>query len=377
MAEPFKLLLNADVVGQASLHLHRAWRQFPQAKFEAMALAGLEDLEFKARAEHIRAALEATLPTPFAQAADVIEASLAPARLDDDLSALKVGDQGLAGWIVWSLGDYVARQGQGDVPRALRCLHALTQRFSAEFAIRPFIVAHQAQVLDTLGRWLDDPSPHVRRLISEGTRPRLPWGLRLQALVQDPSPCLPLLKALQDDPSEYVRRSVANHLNDIAKDHPSVVVDWVQHHRDASHPHREALLRHASRGLVKAGHAPMLRAWGVGQSFQGEASWTLAPKRVALGEHLTLTLTLASQSRKAQRLEIDYTVHHLNARGTHNAKVFKGWRLSLDAGQSLVLSKRHPMRVVTTRRYVLGTQRVEITINGKSAGLRDFTLASA
>jgi 3-methyladenine DNA glycosylase AlkC len=111
-----------------------------------------------------------------------------------------------------------------DVPRALRCLHALTQRFTAEFAIRPFIVQHPQRTLATLQRWVHDPSAHVRRLVSEGSRPRLPWGLRLQALVRDPSPTLPLLRALQDDPSAYVRRSVANHLNDIAKDHPALVV---------------------------------------------------------------------------------------------------------------------------------------------------------
>ena len=147
--------------------------------------------------------------------------------------------------------------------RALPTLAELTQRFTAEFAIRPFISRHPQPTLDTLARWVHDPSAHVRRLVSEGSRPRLPWGLRLQALVQDPSPTLPLLRALQDDPSAYVRRSVANHLNDIAKDHPDLVARWVGEHRAGASAERAALLRHASRTLIKKGHPEVLAAWGL------------------------------------------------------------------------------------------------------------------
>jgi 3-methyladenine DNA glycosylase AlkC len=110
-------------------------------------------------------------------------------------------ESGISGWAVWSLGEFVVRRGMIDVPRALRCLHALTQRFSAEFAIRPFIAQHPQPTLATLTQWVHDPSVHVRRLVSEGSRPRLPWGQRLQLLVRDPTPTLPLLRALQDDPA--------------------------------------------------------------------------------------------------------------------------------------------------------------------------------
>ncbi len=115
-------------------------------------------------------------------------------------------------------------------------LHAITQRFTAEWAIRPFIVAHPALCFATLERWVDDPSVHVRRLVSEGSRPRLPWGLQLKSLIADPTPTLPLLEALQDDASEYVRRSVANHLNDIAKDHPQLIAQWLERHLPGASP---------------------------------------------------------------------------------------------------------------------------------------------
>ncbi|HMO49182.1 MAG TPA: hypothetical protein PKB14_24560 [Rubrivivax sp.] len=113
--------------------------------------------------------------------------------------------------MVWPLGEFVVRRGDAMPQRALRTLHALTQRHTAEWAVRPFIERHPELSFATLAAWAADPSPHVRRLVSEGSRPRLPWGLQLKALILDPSPALPLLRALQDDPSAYVRRSVANH----------------------------------------------------------------------------------------------------------------------------------------------------------------------
>jgi 3-methyladenine DNA glycosylase AlkC len=219
-----------------------------------------------------------------------------------------------------------------DVPRALRCLHALTQRFSAEFAIRPFIAQHPQPTLATLTQWVHDPSVHVRRLVSEGSRPRLPWGQRLQLLVRDPAPTLPLLRALQDDPSAYVRRSVANHLNDIAKDHPELVAQWVHDHRLGASAQRTALLRHASRTLIKQGHAPTLAAWGLGQPLRGQAEPGARPcAGVAIGDTLAPARDAASASEHPQTLVVDYVVHHVRANGSASPKVFKGWNLMLPA----------------------------------------------
>ncbi|MFT3954789.1 MAG: DNA alkylation repair protein [Piscinibacter sp.] len=374
MAEPFKNLLNADIVGWLRLHLSRAWPGFDGQRFEALSLDGLDALELKARAQHLCAALEATLPADFGSAADLIEASLLPVRQDEELGELRTSDAGLAGWALWPLTEFVARRGLDSAERALSCLHALTQRFTAEWAIRPFIVEHPALSFATLRGWLDDPSPHVRRLVSEGSRPRLPWGLQLKALIADPSPTLPLLEALQDDASEYVRRSVANHLNDIAKDHPALVADWVERHLPAASAERRALLRHASRTLIKQGDARILKAWGLGKRFTGEAALALSPKRVQLGESLTLTLTLRSTAKRMQKLAIDYAVHHVKASGERRLKVFKGWVIELAAGESRTLSKRHSMREVTTRRYHAGRHALDLRINGEVLAEAEFDL---
>jgi 3-methyladenine DNA glycosylase AlkC len=365
MPEPFKLLLSPDLVRLAGAHLARVLPRFPRARFEALALDGFEGLEMKARAMRIADALEATLPDDFGRAADAIEGTLAPPSGDTDLGALRAGADGLAGWIVWPLGEFVARRGLGHPDRALACLHALTRRFSAEFAIRPFILAHPERVFATLARWTGDPDPHVRRLVSEGSRPRLPWGIVLKPLVADPSPTLPLLRALQDDPSDYVRRSVANHLNDIAKDHPAVVAAWLEEHLPGASRERRALLRHASRTLVKRGERRVLAAWGLDAPLRGSASLDVTPRRIRLGEAVELRLKLASSARRAQALAIDYVVHHLRADGATSPKVFKGWNLSLPAGAARELVRRHAVRPITTRRYYPGRHHIEVQANGR------------
>lgn len=374
MGEPFKNLIHAGTVAETGRHLQRVWPAFDRERFESLAASGLEALELKARAMHLCSALEATLPPDFGEAAALIEASLAPPRADGEVDVDAERDAGLSGWVVWSLGEYTARRGLDTPGRALATLHALTQRFSAEFAIRPFIAAHPALVFETLHAWTRDPSAHVRRLVSEGSRPRLPWGMQLRALIADPSPTLPLLAALQDDPSESVRRSVANHLNDIAKDHPGLVADWLDTHLPGADARRRALLRHASRTLVKQGDPRVLQAWGLGRALKGQATLTLAPRRVALGEAFTLSLTLRSTSARPQKLAVDYAVHHVKANGRSTPKVFKGWVLELAPRETRVLEKRHSMRVVTTRRYHPGEHAVDVRVNGRVMASAVFDL---
>lgn len=365
MAEPFKHLINAPLIEAAAAHLTRVWPAFDAARFVALAAHHLEALELKARALQITDALSATLPASFADAADVLEAALGPVEVGEQMADLQITEAGLAGWVLWSAGEFVAQRGLHEPERALRTLHALTQRFTAEFAIRPFLMAHEALTLRTLAEWVHDPSAHVRRLVSEGSRPRLPWGVQLKAFVADPSPTLPLLRALQDDPSAYVRRSVANHLNDIAKDHPDIVAEWLETYLPSASASRRALLRHASRTLIKRGDGRVLHAWGMGDRFVGDVSLVVSPAVVRVGDTLVLTLQVrAPEGGGAQSLVIDYAVHHVKADGRTSPKVFKGWTCTLAAGESRTLVKRHSMRAVTTRRYYAGVHRVSVQVNG-------------
>lgn len=366
MAEPFKLLINPAAITAIGHHVARAGGgRFDRSGFEQQATAGLDTLELKARVMQVARALVAALPAEVDQAAGLLEASLGPAGVGDDLSGLRTTDAGLAGWPVWPLTEAIALMAAGHAPaRGLQALHAMTQRLSAEFAIRPFLVQHPRLGFETLARWAHDPSAHVRRLVSEGSRPRLPWGLRLHSLVADPAPTLPLLAQLQDDTSAYVRRSVANHLNDIAKDHPALIIAWLDQHLPGASAERRALLKHASRGLVKQGNNAVLTAWGLGAPFCGSAVLALAPARLTLGGALRLALVLRSGARQPQRLAIDYAVHHVKAAGHSTAKVFKGWVLDLAPGETRTFEKSHAIKPITTRRYHAGTHVVDVRING-------------
>ena len=362
--EPFKNLLNPAGIRQAAERLHAAWPGFDADGFVRRACTDLDALEMKARALQICDALEHTLPADFEAAAEVLHAVLR-------------GDGALEGWILWPVGEFVARRGLQQPALALAVLHALTQRFTAEFAIRPFIVAHPEHVFATLARWAHDDSEHVRRLVSEGSRPRLPWGLQLKALVADPQPTLPLLAALQDDPSPYVRRSVANHLNDIAKDHPALVAAWLETHLPGAGKERRQLLRHASRTLIKRGDRRVLAAWGLGQPLRGTAQLAVAPHAIVLGEQLELHLVLASTAARPQALAIDYAVHHVKADGSTAPKVFKGWTATLPAHGTLALAKRHAVKPITTRRYHAGRHVVDVQVNGRVVASAAFTLRLA
>jgi 3-methyladenine DNA glycosylase AlkC len=374
MADAFKNLIHAGTVADIATHLRRVQPRFEAAAFSALACEGLEALEFKGRARHIAAALAQTLPADFGRAADALEAALGPPGEGDEGQIPPTSERGLGGWAVWPLAEFVADRGLDHPQRALQALHALTQRFTAEWAIRPFIERHPQLVFETLGRWTRDPSAHVRRLVSEGSRPRLPWGLQLRSLIADPTPTLVLLEALQDDPSAYVRRSVANHLNDIAKDHPALVARWLATHLPQASPQRRALLRHASRTLIKRGDPAVLKAWGLGQPLKGAASLAVAPKRLRLGDTLAMTVTLQSHAARAQKLVVDYAVHHVKANGTTAPKVFKGWNLELAAKEAKTLARRHAVRPITTRTYHAGRHEVDLRVNGAIVARAYFDL---
>ncbi len=211
--------------------------------------------------------------------------------------------------------------------------------------------------------------------MSEGSRPRLPWGLRLAPLVADPAPIFPLLEALKDDPSEYVRRSVANSLNDIAKDHPDLVAGlaarWL---KGASNP-RARLVRHACRSLIKAGHVKTLTALGYAARPKIKLiGFALAMPRVRYGTHAVFAVELLGMGAEPQEIVLDYVIHHRKKNGGTTAKVFKWRTLTLKPKQALKLERRHPIRPITTRVYYPGRHRVEVLINGRACAGADFEL---
>jgi 3-methyladenine DNA glycosylase AlkC len=365
MAEALKHLIGPHNAQATADALSRAWPDFPHDAFLADVLPRLEALELMQRGQCIADAMRAHLPADFALAAPILAAALpAPEK------------PGLTGWSLLSFNQYVAAHGLDYLETSLDLLKALTPHFTAEFGIRPFIHREQTRALAIIGQWATDPNHHVRRLASEGTRPRLPWAMRLPALVKDPAPILPILTALIDDPEDYVRRSVANSLNDIAKDHADRVADFVGHHHAGASPERLWLLKHASRTLLKNGHATALANFGFARIDGVKVNLRLATQNLPFPGVLDFSVSLANETGRAQSLMLDYAIHHQKKDGTLSPKVFKGKSMTLAAGQSLTLDRRHTFRPITTRVYHPGEHRLEILVNGTSMATQSFILLS-
>lgn len=373
MPEAFKNKFNDQVIAELADHLLRVLPEFDRTAFVVQACTGLQWLELKARSAHICDALCRHLPSDFPKAALAITASLHPDE-HAPLQALRMDGAGIRGWAVLPLAEYVARQGLTHFDLAMHLLKELTKRFTAEFAVRTFILADPARAFVHLHSWAEDANPHVRRLASEGARPRLPWGQRLPSLIADPAPLIPLLQRLRDDPSEYVRRSVANNLNDISKDHPQLVVQLLSEWTADAEPVRMRLAHHACRTLVKAGHRPALAMLGFRPARVEVKSFRLAAAELRLGEQLVVQLEIASLSPVTQNLVIDYVLSFRRANGSYGNKVFKWKTLCLAAAGTVLLSKSHSIKPITTRTYYSGAQAVAVQINGLECARLSFTL---
>jgi 3-methyladenine DNA glycosylase AlkC len=233
---------------------------FDRLGFRRAALEGIEPLSLMERGPHIARALRPFLPERFEAALQVLLASLTPPLTATEGNGLAVFFYHPHASFIAAYGlDPQHNNGRDGFDAALHGLYELTQRFTAEFAIRPFLQQQPERTLARLTTWLADPNPHVRRLCSEGPRPRLPWASRLPALIADPTPTLPLLEALKNDPSLYVRRSVANHLGDIAKDHPDRMFKLCERWLPHASPEVRWVIRHALRHPAKQGDPTALR----------------------------------------------------------------------------------------------------------------------
>lgn len=360
--------LNDKAVARIAAALSQVVAHFPAKDFHREAIRGLAGLELKQRVRHIIAVLSRYLPGDFPQAAEILMQLKNHWDRGD-------GHDPLWGFAAWPLIDYVAVHGLFHPHVSLKALRHLTPLFSAEFAVRPFIVQHPEIVLGQLHRWCQDPDEHVRRLVSEGTRPRLPWGQRLTQFIADPVPVLALLEKLKDDASEYVRRSVANNLNDISKDHPNVVLQTCRHWFKSSDKNRQRLVRHATRSLVKAGCPAVFSLLGYSKVPRLRVqTWAVNKSRVRVGGVLGIRVALRSRSRVEQRLVIDYAVYFVKANGRPRPKVFKLKILTIGPGEVVEIDKQHSFKKITTRQYYAGKHKMELIINGVVSAEVDFRL---
>jgi 3-methyladenine DNA glycosylase AlkC len=332
---------------------------FDRKRFLAVATTGLDELTLIQRVRRATEACHATLPADFPKA----------------VAALKrIAPRVQHGFVGIFLPDFVGQHGHAHFEESMEALKFFTPFSSAEFAIREFLRRDLTRTLAVMERWSRDENEHVRRLASEGSRPRLPWSFRLDALVADPSPAACILENLRADPSLYVRKSVANHLNDISKLHP----DWMLARLkswDLAHPHTQWIAKRAARTLIKAGHQPALQLFNFGAKPAVKvADFKVTPARLMLGQTLEFSFALTSTGRKPQSLAVDYVIHYVKASGGTSAKVFKLRELTLAAGETQVIRKRQTIRDFTTRKHHAGSHRLEIQVNGRILAAARFDL---
>lgn len=348
--------------------LEQVIENFERDKFIHLALLNLDSLELKERVQHLITVLHQFLPSDFKLTAKLFF-QIKPIWDHGDK------DDALSSFAAWPIVDYVAQYGLEQPKLSLELLKELTALFSAEFAIRPFIIKYPDICQQYFLSWLTDNSVDVRRLVSEGTRPRLPWGQQLKNFVQDPTPNLILLETLKDDDSLYVRRSVANHLNDISKDHPDLVITLCKNWQKESNKELDWLIKHATRTLVKASHPKVFELLGYTVPAQVTcANFQILSDKIKTGQYLHFDLELISAAQQNQKLVIDFAIHFVKANNKQSAKVFKLKNILLAKNDTIKLSKKYSFKKISTRKYYSGLHHIEIIINGKSLKKLPFDL---
>ncbi|ERO60753.1 DNA alkylation repair protein [Pseudomonas piscis] len=348
---------------QRLVHIADAMREvypaFDHPGFLKRASQGLAELSVMQRLARVSDSLHQVLPEPYEHSLELLYA-LAP-RLDSR-------------FVCMFLPHFVASHGTHDFARSMTALKFFTGFGSSEFAVRPFLVNQQAATLEHMYDWSRDPDEHVRRLASEGSRPRLPWSFRLERLQAEPGLAAPILERLRNDPSLYVRKSVANHLNDITKDHPQWVLQRLQDW-PLEQPHTAWIVRHGLRSLIKQGERQALALIGAGARAEVQVKhFTVTPAALRLGERLELALELVSSSSQPQRLVVDYAIDYIKASGATSTKVFKLKTFTLPGQARQALGRQQQIREFTTRRHYPGRHLVHLLVNGERLASAHFDL---
>lgn len=370
MAEALKNHFGADVVHTIARMVSGTGFALDEERFVAEVLDGYEPLGLMQRGWRIARTLHRHLPDDYPAALEVLLASLAP-----EPPPRPAGDHGMSSFLYLPHTFFVAEYGLEHFELSMRAQHALTQRFTAEFSIRPFLERYPQATLARLREWTTDPSHHVRRLVSEGTRPRLPWAPRLRAFQADPRPVLELLELLRDDPELYVRRSVANNLNDIGKDHPDLLMDTARAWLVDATEERRRLVRHALRSAVKRVEAGALDVLGFGEAAAVSVqNASITPAQLPVGGSVTISFQLENRTGRAQRVLVDCRIHFVKAAERTSPKVFKIRAVTLEPRATVSLSKTISLADMSTRRHYPGVHRVELLLNGAAEPIGAFEL---
>lgn len=326
--------------------------------------AEFEQKELKERMRHTTQILHHFLPAEFSEAVPLIKKIIARLRHEN------VGDDSL-GFIF--LPDYIEVYGLEDFDTSIQALEFTTQFITCEFAVRPFLLKYGDKMMEQMLAWSHHKSHKVRRLASEGSRPRLPWAMAIPALKKNPTPVLPILENLRNDPSESVRRSVANNLNDISKDHPHLVLQIANAWKGQT-KETDAVIKHGCRTLLKQGHPEVLTLYSLVSEHIHLSDFALLTPTLKMGESLAFSFSIFNGAVNEQKVRLEYAIYFRRQNGQLSKKVFKiSERVYAPDEQAKILRKQRFVPI-TTRRFYAGTQQLSIIINGEEKQITSFEL---
>lgn len=369
MPEPLKNIFSRPLIVPFAAVVQKVWPAFaPEQFLQTVFDHQYEGLELKQRTKHIAHALRVCLPDDYRTALEIVT-KVVQYYIDEQ------GEKLTFAWIF--LPEFIEMHGVEDPDASIPAIETVTRWSSCEFAVRPYLLKYPERMYAQMLAWSQHSSPLVRRLASEGIRPRLPWGMGVPVLKRDPSPILPILENLKQDPAETVRRSVANNLNDIAKEHPQLVLDIAQRWL-GQHPDTDWIVRHASRGLLKKGNAQALAFFGFEKGVSAvEVNNLQHPSAVAVGGKFDFSFTLHNQATISQSLRLEYQIDYQTLSGKISSKVFKIKEMELTAGAAVQIERHQRFQDFTTRKHYPGQHVLRILVNGTPLAEGQFMVVNA
>ena len=357
MPEPFKNLYSVEFYASFSQEIKTFLPEFNEVLFtKSIFDSDWQIKELKDRMRHTTKVLHEFMPKDFAETASLLSNFSIHLR---NSGFRKYGLQYMF------IPDYIETYGIEHFEASTKAFEIVTQFTSCEFAVRPFLVKHQTEMVEKMLSWTKHESEHVRRLASEGSRPRLPWAMALPEFKKDPNPILPILENLKQDSSEYVRRSVANNLNDIIKDHPDVVLGIMKKWKGLG-KETDYILKHGCRTLLKSGHVEALAHFGlVANEAILVSDFQILTPNVKVRESLTFSFSIQNQSEKTLKIRLEYGLYYRKANGALSRKVFKISEKEYLAAEKTKIIRNQSFRIITTKVFYEGEHALSLIVNGE------------
>lgn len=366
MAEPLKNLYNTAFFETLTKACKEVIPKFDSSAFlKQIHDTDWDGRELKERLRHITITLKNQLPDDYPKCISLVI---------DLIPALKKNGAPCNTFEYTFLPEFVLLYGTDQYKTSVQALEEITQFVTCEFAVRPFLIQYPDEMMKQMLTWSGHVHPSVRRLASEGCRPRLPWAMGVPSLKKDPAPIIPILEHLRSDESETVRRSVANNLNDISKDHPGLVIaiakKWIGNSSEI-----DSLVKHACRTLLKNGNQEMMSLFGYGSTdVISVSNFKIFTPKITVGDSLEFSFELENTSENEQKVRLEYGIYYLRSNGTHSRKVFKISEKEYLAGSKVRVDRKQSFKLITTKKFYLGKQMLSIIINGVEVDKKDFKL---